>query len=180
MLISRDYRKCRIIDIDGNSQGSMAFSSAEGSTYIHGSSSSSSDSATREASKLQIPALDIDLNYYMPLLVRQLLLGKGRGKDFADAQAQRVRTASGRSDDEAKALIRQTLRENFYPELGPDEGGLLGAGVSGDGPAGDPKHKHLHRVAEWFYALLMKRAPWQSWTSDIYDAMRCIDHLPIG
>ena len=179
MLISRDYRKCRIIDIDGNSQGSMAFSSAEGSTYIHGSSSSS-DSATREASKLQIPALDIDLNYYMPLLVRQLLLGKGRGKDFADAQAQRVRTASGRSDDEAKALIRQTLRENFYPELGPEEGGLLGAGVAGDGPAGDPKHKHLHRVAEWFYALLMKRAPWQSWTSDIYDAMRCIDHLPIG
>ena len=60
------------------------------------------------------------------------------------------------------------------------EGGLLGAGVAGDGPAGDPKHKHLHRVAAWFYALLMKRAPWQSWTSDIYDAMRCIDHLPIG
>jgi len=26
----------------------------------------------------------------------------------------------------------------------------------------------------------MKRAPWQNWTNDIYDAMRCIDFLPIA
>ena len=40
--------------------------------------------------------------------------------------------------------------------------------------------KHLAKVAEWFYGVLLKREPWGSWTNDIYDAMRCIDHLPIG
>ena len=44
----------------------------------------------------------------------------------------------------------------------------------------DPKRKHLAKVAEWFYGVLLKREPWGSWTNDIYDAMRCIDHLPIG
>jgi hypothetical protein len=176
VLISRDYRKCRIIDIDGNSQGSMAFDARDdGSTVIHGSSASiaSSGTSAKEVSKLQMPALDIDLHSLLPLLVRQLLLGKGRGRDFADSLAQRVRNASGTSDDAAKALIRQTLRENFYPELAAESDGA-------EGHAGDPKRKHIQRVAEWFYALLMKRAPWQSWTNDIYDAMRCIDHLPIG
>ena len=51
----------------------------------------------------------------LPLLVAQLLLGKGRGKDFAESQAQRVRNASRESDDAAKAVIRETLRENFFP-----------------------------------------------------------------
>ena len=61
---------------------------------------------------------------------------------------------------------------DFFPELSDDE--------SLEAQQGDPKRKHLHRVAEWFHALLMKRAPWVSWTNDIYDAMRAIDHLPIG
>ena len=39
---------------------------------------------------------------------------------------------------------------------------------------------HLHELAEWLFAVVMKRAPWTSWTDDIYWAMRCIDHLPIG
>ena len=41
-------------------------------------------------------------------------------------------------------------------------------------------NKHLAKVVEWTHAVLMKRIPWESWTNDIYDAMRCIDHLPIG
>jgi hypothetical protein len=35
-------------------------------------------------------------------------------------------------------------------------------------------------LAEWFFGVLMKRPPWQNWTNDIYDAMRCIDFLPIA
>ena len=54
-------------------------------------------------------------------------------------------------------------------------------GVGGpDGLPADPKRKHLSRVADWFFGVLMKRAPWQNWTNDIYDAMRCIDFLPIA
>lgn len=47
-------------------------------------------------------------------------------------------------------------------------------------PAAALRERHLHKVVEWFYPLLMKRPPWVTWTNDIYDAMRCIDHLPIG
>ena len=36
------------------------------------------------------------------------------------------------------------------------------------------------KVVEWLHATLMKKSPWTTWTNDIYDAMRCIDHLPIG
>ena len=175
----------------------MAFSSAEGSTYIHGSSGSieSSTISSKEASRLHRPALDIDLTSLLPLLVAQLLLGKGRGKDFAESQAQKVRNASRKSDEAAKAVIRHTLRENFFPEISDSD--------SLDVQAGDPKRKHLSRVAgscqavspfapplalthachvlaEWFFGVLMKRPPWQNWTNDIYDAMRCIDFLPIA
>ena len=126
----------------------------------------------------------------------QLLLGKGRGKDYAESQAQKVRNASRKSDEAAKAVIRETLRENFFPEVSDSD--------SPDVQAGDPKRKHLTRVAggrgksvgchhfprlsrsrahralaEWFLGVLMKRPPWQNWTNDIYDAMRCIDFLPI-
>ena len=83
-----------------------------------------------------------------------------------------MRNASRESDDAAKAVIRETLRENFFPEL-PGVGGP-------DGLPADPKRKHLSRVADWFFGVLMKRAPWQNWTNDIYDAMRCIDFLPIA
>ena len=40
-----------------------------------------------------------------------------------------------------------------------------------------PDHKKL---LPRFYALLIRRSPWTTWTNDIYDAMRCIDHLPIS
>ena len=142
VLISRDYRKARIIDIDGNAQGSMTFSSsAEGSTHIHGSSGSIEgvSASSKEASRLHRPALDIDLTSLLPLLVAQLLLGKGRGKDFAESQAQKVRNASRESDEVAKAVIRETLRENFFPEISDSD--------SPDVQAGDPKRKHLSRVA---------------------------------
>ena len=42
------------------------------------------------------------------------------------------------------------------------------------------ENKHLLKLVEWFHAVLLKRTPWEAWTNDIYDAMRCIDHLPIG
>ena len=51
------------------------------------------------------------------------------------------------------------------------------------------KYNVLHlRYSSWtscellprFYALLIRRSPWTNWTNDIYDAMRCIDHLPIS
>ena len=43
-----------------------------------------------------------------------------------------------------------------------------------------PVCRHLLKVVEWFHASLMRRSPWSTWTNDIYDAMRCIDHLPIS
>ena len=119
----------------------MAFSSAEGSTYIHGSTGGIENSSisSKEANRLHRPALDIDLTSLLPLLVAQLLLGKGRGKDFAESQAQKVRNASRDSDEAAKAVIRQALRENFFPEMSDSD--------SFDVQAGDPKRKHLSRVA---------------------------------
>ena len=41
-------------------------------------------------------------------------------------------------------------------------------------------NSHLAKVVEWLYVVLIKADPWKTWTNDIYDAMRCIDHLPIG
>lgn len=40
-------------------------------------------------------------------------------------------------------------------------------------------HQHTLRAADWFHGTLKKHPPWTNWTHDIYDAMRCIDHLPI-
>merc|ERR1719461_2694324 len=53
VLISRDYRKARLIDIDGVSKGSIQFPS----NYIKGSGND----------QLHKPALDIDLSTLLPL-----------------------------------------------------------------------------------------------------------------
>ena len=53
-------------------------------------------------------------------------------------------------------------------------------GASADNSQVAHKRKHLGKVVEWFHDVLLKRPPWSTWTNDIYDAMRCIDHLPIG
>ena len=71
-----------------------------------------------------------------------------------------------KGEEDAKAIIKDVIQENFYPADVPDS-----AWVDCD--------KHIIKVAEWFHGVLKKRSPWGNWTNDIYDAMRCIDHLPI-
>eukprot|EP00928_Gymnodinium_smaydae_P039020 TRINITY_DN26760_c1_g2_i1.p1 TRINITY_DN26760_c1_g2~~TRINITY_DN26760_c1_g2_i1.p1 ORF type:complete len:768 (+),score=106.40 TRINITY_DN26760_c1_g2_i1:142-2445(+) len=156
VLISRDYRKARLIDIDGNSKGSIQYPSE----YIHGRDKCDKNEG------LHKPALDVDLSVLLPVVVQQLIFGKGRGKPFVSEQVSRVKRA--KSEDDAKAIIRTIVRENFFPQLNSEPN---------DGSA--RLWKHLQKVVEWFYAMLMKKSPWTTWTNDIYDAMRCIDHLPI-
>lgn len=70
-------------------------------------------------------------------------------------------------EDVAKEIIKKTIKENFFSHV------VI--------PGGDDCKitKHIGKLAEWFYSMLKKRSPWDNWTNDIYDAMRCIDHLPI-
>jgi len=157
VLISRDYRKAQLIDIDGLSKGSIEYPAIY----------AKSDGANHQLHK---PALDIDLNSLLPFIVQQLLLGKGRGpKSFIEDHLRRVRKASAKSDDDAKTLIKETLRENFFPN-----GSLGGMSSSED------IERVLCNVADWLLAVLLKRPPWATWTHDLYDAMRCIDHLPVA
>ena len=37
------------------------------------------------------PALDVDLSTLLPLLLQQLMFGKGRGKSFVDDKVSQVR-----------------------------------------------------------------------------------------
>eukprot|EP00928_Gymnodinium_smaydae_P071806 TRINITY_DN5528_c1_g1_i1.p1 TRINITY_DN5528_c1_g1~~TRINITY_DN5528_c1_g1_i1.p1 ORF type:complete len:788 (+),score=99.90 TRINITY_DN5528_c1_g1_i1:46-2364(+) len=156
VLVSRDYRMVRLIDIDGNSKGSLAFPSEqpaqpspeEGSDQLHYSK----------------PALDIDLHLILPMVVHRLILGKGRGVAFVNRTISQIWQA--KTDDAAKAIIQDVIRENFYPVRKPGSDAAV--------------CKHISKMAEWFYALVKKHVPWSNWTRDIYDAMRCIDHLPIS
>ena len=119
----------------------------------------------------------------LPLLVQQLLFGKGRGTSFVTEHISQVRRAASRSDEEAKAIIREILSENFFHELSGAGAGTprnSSEDVLVRGRALEHAQKHLLKLVELFFALLMRRAPWSTWTNDIYDAMRCIDHLPIG
>eukprot|EP00927_Polykrikos_kofoidii_P083914 TRINITY_DN8714_c0_g2_i1.p1 TRINITY_DN8714_c0_g2~~TRINITY_DN8714_c0_g2_i1.p1 ORF type:complete len:840 (-),score=105.53 TRINITY_DN8714_c0_g2_i1:11-2359(-) len=166
VLISRDYRKARIIDIDGDSRGSIQFPS----DYIHGRLHGA-DQAADGGVHLHKPALDVDLSTLLPDVVAQLILGKGRGKSFADDVIHRARSA--KSEDDAKTILRDVIRGNFFSKHSVcTSTSTSGASCSVD--------KHLLKVSEWFYAVLMRRWPWNGWTNDIYDAMRCIDHLPVG
>eukprot|EP00930_Biecheleria_cincta_P047550 TRINITY_DN32985_c0_g1_i1.p1 TRINITY_DN32985_c0_g1~~TRINITY_DN32985_c0_g1_i1.p1 ORF type:complete len:779 (-),score=133.68 TRINITY_DN32985_c0_g1_i1:288-2624(-) len=162
VLISRDYRKARLIDIDGASKGSIQFPSE----YIEGPSNGNT-------MDLHKPALDIDLSTLLPVVVQQLIFGKGRGKQFVNDSVGKVRRASSKSDEAAKEIIKTVICENFFPHLQAQSEGA-------PPPSPSPTQKHLLKVVEWFYAMLMKRSPWTTWTDDVYDAMRCIDHLPIG
>mmetsp|Transcript_25492 Transcript_25492/g.59821 ORF Transcript_25492/g.59821 Transcript_25492/m.59821 type:complete len:958 (-) Transcript_25492:54-2927(-) len=153
VLVSRDHSSVRLIDIDGDSRGSIQFPSE----YIQGASSQ------RLPHK---PSLDVDLNTVLPRLVQTLLLGKGRGPAFVTNTVSQVwRT---QPDDKAKEILRTVLRENFFA-----------TGPTGRNGNTDKVEKHIGKVAEWFYSMLKKQSPWNNWTNDIYDAMRCIDHLPI-
>lgn len=107
------------------------------------------------------PGLDVDLNVLLPSIVEQLLLGKGRGRSFVSNKRSEIWHAQ---DENAKKMIQDILTENFYSSAD-----LVDAKVQ----------SHTAKVANWFHALMKKNAPWTTWTHDIYDAMRCIDHLPI-
>lgn len=160
VLVSRDHRLCRLIDIDGDSKGSIQLDDT--AEYIKGST----DTASSTTGMLPIhkPSLDVDLKTVLPTLIEQLILGKGRGREFVTNKRSEIWRAK---PEKAKELIMEVLKENFYPVVqGEDE--LVKA------------EKHVHKVAQWFYALLKKQPPWGNWTRDIYDAMRCIDHLPIS
>jgi len=149
VLVSLDHRTVRLLDIDGNSKGSIHYPSK----YF------------KEPKAPHKPCLDIDLNSLLPLIVQELILGKGRGKSFVTNKVSEIWRA--KTEEDAKGIIANVIRENFYSHLqSEEEKGKV--------------FKHVDRVSEWFYALLKKKAPWTNWTNDIYDAMRCIDHLPIA
>ena len=170
VLISRDYRKAKLIDIDGASQGSIQFPSE----YINGGRAEGATSPMTKVEpsyELHKPALKVDLATLLPLIVQQLILGKGRGRQCVTDTTSRIL----RSPDEqaAKAVIKEALLKGFFPQVANEHCG-------GAGHEHTLAHKHLAKLIEWFYAVLLRRVPWNTWTADIYDAMRCIDHLPIA
>ena len=97
-----------------------------------------------------------------------MLLGKGRGKSFVSNKRCEIWRAK---EEDGKEMLRNLLMENFYST--PNKNSL-------DDEAKAKLQQHVKKLAEWFCALLKKQAPWNNWTHDIYDAMRCIDHLPIS
>ena len=160
VLVSRDYQSVRLIDIDGNAQGSVHYPSLE-AVVNH------VESPIKTKHPPQKPCLNVDLNILLPSVIEQLILGKGRGKSFVSNKRSEIWRSA---EEDGKAMIRQILMENFYPGIDQETEGELRSKVQ----------IHVTKVAEWFYALLKKQSPWTNWTHDIYDAMRCIDHLPIS
>jgi hypothetical protein len=155
VLVSRDHRTVRLIDIDGDSKGSINFPSE----YISGAPGSAGEIAPHK------PCLDVDLNTVLPTVVEKLILGKGRGPSFVGNKRSEIWRAK---EEDGKALARTIIRENFFPN----------DALSGE--AYRRTESIVNKVAEWLYSVLKKRYPWNNWTNDIYDAMRCIDHLPIS
>ena len=158
VLVSRDYKAVRLIDIDGNSQGSIDYP-AIAIDFSNGALSTRPNPPQR-------PCLDVDLNILLPSVIEQLMLGKGRSKGFVSNKRSEIWRAK---EEDGKEMVRKLLTENFYS----NHNGL-------DDEAKGKIAQHVNKLAEWFYALLKKQPPWNNWTHDIYDAMRCIDHLPIS
>ena len=142
VLVSRDHQSVKLLDIDGDSRGSIQLSeymidnniNDNGGGNEGGHSSNKSTMSRRPSILLHKPSLDIDLNAVLPTVVQQLLLGKGRGTGFV------VNTKSmiwRLPPIEAKELIGKTVNENF-------------------GPLTD---SHMAKVVEWFYAMLKKQPP---------------------
>ena len=149
VLVSRDFQSVKLLDIDGDSRGSIPLSE-----YMSDSATPSSPNKRRASVILYRPSLDIDLNAVLPTVVQQLLLGKRRGPSFVTNTKSTIWRLP---PEEAKKVIEETVSENFGPLT----------------------ESHMAKVVEWFYAMLKKQAPWGNWTLDIYSAMRCIDHLPV-
>ncbi|KAL7537868.1 hypothetical protein ACHAXR_008129 [Thalassiosira sp. AJA248-18] len=164
VLVSRDYQSVRLIDIDGNSQGSIDYPSLEES-FANGNKSPGRVLPKHPPMK---PCLDVDLNILLPSVMEQLILGKGRGRSFVSNTRSDIWRAK---EEDGKAMIRKILMENFFRGMENQET---------EGELNNKVQIHVTKVAEWFYALLKKKSPWTNWTHDIYDAMRCIDHLPIS
>lgn len=160
VLVSRDYRQVRLIDIDGNAQGSIDYPAIDFTT--------NGSSLSPRPTPPQRPCLDVDLNILLPSVIEQLMLGKGRGKSFVSNKRSEIWHAK---EEDGKEMLRSLLMENFYSTS--NKNGL-------DDEAKAKLQQHVKKLAEWFYALLKKQSPWNNWTHDIYDAMRCIDHLPIS
>ena len=158
VLVSRDYQSVRLIDIDGNAQGAVHYP-----TLTNGNIS-----PRLPLHPPQKPCLNVDLNILLPSVIEQLILGKGRGKSFVSNTRSQIWRAS---EVEAKSMTQAILMENFYPGMENEET---------DSEMKIQVHMHVKHVAEWFYAVLKKKSPWTNWTNDIYDTMRCVDHLPIS
>mmetsp|Transcript_23911 Transcript_23911/g.50386 ORF Transcript_23911/g.50386 Transcript_23911/m.50386 type:complete len:902 (-) Transcript_23911:52-2757(-) len=161
VLVSRDFRNVRLIDIDGNAQGSVHYPQLESFTQ-------GQFSPRMAVPPPQKPCLDVDLNVLLPSVIEQLILGKGRSKSFVSNTRSEIWRAK---EEDGKEIIQKILLDNFYPST-HEEGA--------DDEVKAKSLKHTAKVAEWFYSLLKKKSPWTNWTNDIYDAMRCIDHLPIS
>lgn len=142
VLISRDYRSVRLVDIDGNARGA----------------------ASQVGKAPHKPALDIDLNTMLPRAIQSLILGKGRGRAFVTNTVSEI--WHGKPDD-AKEVIKNVVRENFFSNIVQSQDENV------------KSEMHLEKVAEWLCNVVKRAVPWNNYTHDIYDAMRCIDHLPI-
>eukprot|EP00930_Biecheleria_cincta_P022861 TRINITY_DN16606_c0_g1_i2.p1 TRINITY_DN16606_c0_g1~~TRINITY_DN16606_c0_g1_i2.p1 ORF type:complete len:768 (+),score=110.62 TRINITY_DN16606_c0_g1_i2:60-2363(+) len=156
VLVSRDGKEVHLINVDGDMKGAIEMPSG----CALGSSS-------KRAVALDMPALDIELSHMLPLVVNQLLLGKGRSLQFVTNTISRICRMG--SDEDGKSIIKEVIKDNFF-SLPQSTNTCTGAGTE----------KHISKVTEWLYAVLRKRSPWSNWTNDIYHAMRCIDHLPMS
>ena len=153
VLVSQDFKSVRLIDVDGGSISSASY----GTKFAEDSNMS-----------VMKPGLQVDLNVLLPDVVCRLLLGKGRGSTFVTNIRSEIWHAK---EEEGKEIIKRVMRENFYAHL---------MDVENSSEELDKAEHHLDNVAFWYYAVLKKKSPWKGWTNDIYDAMRCIDHLPIA
>ena len=69
------------------------------------------------------PSLDVDLNTLLPSIIEQLLLGKGRGRSYVTNTRSEIWRAK---DDDAKLMIQNILKENFYGSNQSSGGGTGG------------------------------------------------------
>lgn len=133
VLISRDHMHIRLIDIDGESRGSIQFPSE----YIQGADHD------LDSVQLHMPALNIDLSLLLPRLMRCLILGKGRGEPFVNQKVSEICRA--KSDDIAKDIIKEIVQDNFYPHCHSVSKDII-----------YEMERHIEKVVEWFHAVLFK------------------------
>ena len=183
VLVSKDFSTVKLLDIDGNSRGSIQFPSE----YILGGSAATNKGGRQVPHK---PSLDVNLNVILPTVVQQLLLGKGKGNAYVTNKKSEIWRAS---EEEAKRIFKNVIRENFFPHIkimpsnstGQDDVVMEDIDKNDTTTAtatvtttndnswilNKQHEKHLSKLAEWFYAMLKKQPPWENWTNDIYDAV---------